>query len=223
MNFYAYAGNDPINGADPYGLTQTKACKNVQKVRCYPPVSTRGNWFTSQSSFKPIDNSDGLGWARYLGFLLTPFEKYATPVATFEVQALVLGLGAMGEVAMLPAVKVIATPYGEAAQGAGVAAQVLRSEVSAGAEIYRGGMFGRSAAGEAQFWAAESPLNPGFANRVGAATLGSGTPDFVLGGTLRSGAQFITRLAPGLGNNLGGALEIVTDPFAIRLTFFHMP
>ena len=39
-----------------------------------------------------------------------------------------------------------------------------------------------------QLFAVESPLNPGFADRVGAATLGQQAPDFVIGGRVKPGA-----------------------------------
>ena len=102
-------------------------------------------------------------------------------------------------------------------------ALALRSEVAAGRQVFRGGTLGQSTAAEGQFFAAESPLNPGFADRLGAATLGRGTPDFIIGGSVRPGAQFITRTAPAFGKNAGGALEVVTQPGAVRLDFFVMP
>ncbi len=114
----------------------------------------------------------------------------------------------------------VPTPHGAAVQDATLAP--LRAEVAAGRQIFRGGTFGRSAAGEGQFWALESPLNPGFANRLGAATLGSGTPDFVIGATVRSGANFVTRIAPAVGRNAGGAPEVVVGA-GVRIDFFHMP
>jgi len=117
----------------------------------------------------------------------------------------------------------IATPHGRAFQRLSRDALDLRSEVAGGRQVFRGGNFGRSAAGEGQFFSVESPLSPGFADRVGAATLGRGTPDFVIGGTVRPGAGLVTRRAPPFGKNAGGALEVVTEPGAVRLDFFHMP
>ena len=35
-------------------------------------------------------------------------------------------------------------------------------------------------------------------------------------------ADFITRSAPGLGNNSGGAIEIVTNPNGVKLDSFNM-
>lgn len=47
--------------------------------------------------------------------------------------------------------------------------------------------------------------------------------DYVIGGKQMQGSQYITRPAPGLGNNVGGGLEIVNNPNSVRLDFFHMP
>lgn len=80
-----------------------------------------------------------------------------------------------------------------------------------------------SAAAEGQYWATESPLSAGYADSIGAANLDSSTPDFIIGGTVRPGANFITRPAPPCGGNAGGTLEIVTDPNAVQINLFHMP
>jgi hypothetical protein len=90
-------------------------------------------------------------------------------------------------------------------------------------EKFRGGNFGRSAASEGQFFAVESPLNAGFAGRVGAATLGRARPDFVIGATVRPGVNFVARTAPAFGRNAGGAPEIVVPSGGVRINFFHMP
>ena len=84
----------------------------------------------------------------------------------------------VGVLAKLPAVRIsataIETPSGAAIQEATAGAQALRTDVARGAQIFRGGMLGRSFAAEGQFWAPENPLNPGFAERYGAATLQNG-------------------------------------------------
>ena len=99
----------------------------------------------------------------------------------------------------------------------------LRGQAAAGQMVFRGGNFGPSAAAEGQFWSFESALTPGFASRIGAKTLGSGTPDFVLGATVRPGANFVTRFAPRFGSNAGGAPELVVNPGGMQLKYFHMP
>jgi hypothetical protein len=117
----------------------------------------------------------------------------------------------------------VSTPYGAAVQSGSPGALALRAQIARGQQVFRGGEFGASAAGEAQFWATESPLAAGFASRVGAATLGEGAPRFILGGTVAADATFVTRAAPGVGRNVGGALEVVVPPGSVRLDFFFMP
>ena len=114
----------------------------------------------------------------------------------------------------------IATPHETAVQSLSAEALELRAQVEAGSPIYRGGLFGTNAAAEGQYWAPELPTSPTYSSRYGIASFTE--PNFVLGGTLRPGATFVTRPAPGLGVQPGGALEIVSDPGAVIIDFFHM-
>jgi hypothetical protein len=43
-----------------------------------------------------------------------------------------------------------------------------------------------------------------------------------MGGTIKLGTNFVTRPAPGIGTNTGGAIEVVTPPGGVRLDFFYM-
>src|SRR6202008_4077566 len=61
----------------------------------------------------------------------------------------------------------IATPYGVAQQAGDAASLAARSQVEAGASLYRFGTTGRSQTAEAQFWALEHPLSAGYGNRYG--------------------------------------------------------
>ena len=115
----------------------------------------------------------------------------------------------------------IHTPYGLAYQSLSPEALMARKQVLQGATLYRGGTLGVSQTSEAQFWALESPLNPGYANKYGVASFV--TPEFIQGGRLIKGTTFITRHAPGFGPNLGGGIEVVTPPGAVTLDFFIMP
>ena len=123
----------------------------------------------------------------------------------------------------LLAARGVVTPQGTALQALTPEALALRNSVAEGQSIFRAGNFPRSAAAEGQYWSTQSPLSSGYANSVGAANLGASTPEFIMGGSVRPGANFITRPAPPYGGNAGGGLEIVTDPNALRLDFFHMP
>ena len=115
----------------------------------------------------------------------------------------------------------IATPYGNASQSVSGNALRARSSVEKGATLYKGGKLGVSAGPESQFWSLESPLNPGYAQKYGIPPKNANF-DFVETATLRPGASFITRPAPGVGPNGGGALEVVVKPGGVQLTGFSM-
>lgn len=115
--------------------------------------------------------------------------------------------------------KYIDTPYGRAFQENSEEALKVRKYVEDGGDLYRGGSFGRSNTTDAQFWAPESPLSPGYADKYG---VDFKDTDYVIKGKLDSNADFITRSAPGLGNNSGGAIEIVTNPNSVKLDSFNM-
>jgi hypothetical protein len=44
--------------------------------------------------------------------------------------------------------------------------------------------------------------------------------DFIESATLKPGAPFITRQAPGIGGNLGGGIEAVVDPGNVTMCGF---
>jgi hypothetical protein len=101
-------------------------------------------------------------------------------------------------------------------------------KVNEGVTLYRIGTLGSSHAGEAQYWSLENPSqylnNPEeFAQRYGipASNLKSGEV-FIEAGKLQPGARFITREAPGVGANKGGAIEVVTDPGSVKLESFNV-
>ena len=75
--------------------------------------------------------------------------------------------------------KTIKTPYGEAIQSTSADAMKVRQYVDNGGQLYRGGTFGRSNVTDAQFWATENPLNPGYANKYG---VDFSKIDYVIGG-----------------------------------------
>jgi hypothetical protein len=133
-----------------------------------------------------------------------------------------LEVAEVAEEAPLTTVAEIATPYGRAYQSATAAAAEARTAAQQGATLYRGGVLGRSAGPEAQFWSLENPLSPGYAAKFGIPAENVAF-DFVETATLRPGATFITREAPGLGANGGGAIEVVVNPGEVSMTGFFMP
>jgi hypothetical protein len=114
----------------------------------------------------------------------------------------------------------ISTPYGDALQEFSDDALNVKSYIDEGGDLYRGGKFGRSNTTDAQFWAPESPYTPGYGDKYG---VDFDDLDYIIGGKLKEGQPFITRPAPGLGNNTGGAIEAVTNPNAVKIEFFYMP
>ena len=103
------------------------------------------------------------------------------------------------------------TPHGLAMQADDAASLALRDQVLRGGSVFKGGNASSLPASESQFFAAESPTSAGYAARYGIPE--KNLPfDWISEGTIRPGAPFITRPAPGVGSNLGGGREVVTDP-----------
>ena len=113
----------------------------------------------------------------------------------------------------------IETPYGLAYQENSKEAKIIREAVEQGCELYRGGTLGRSKTVDAQFWATENPLLPGYADKYG---VDFTQLDYIIKGRLKPNSEFVTRTAPGLGNNAGGGIEVVTTPFGVKIESFNM-
>ena len=148
---------------------------------------------------------------RLIGILLALFFSLSGPAMGGNSDFRNLGIVAKG----------IGTPYGAALQSETAAAAAARAQVSGGSTLYRVGTTGRSAAGEAQFWALEHPLSPGFASRYGLPAENVAAADFIETATLKPGTSFITRPAPGIGANPGGGIEVVVPSGGVRLDSFH--
>jgi hypothetical protein len=116
----------------------------------------------------------------------------------------------------------IETPYGYAVQSNKEAALAARPKVESGATLYRIGTTGKSQAAEAQFWSLENPLSPGFANRYGIPEENIINADFIETGVLKPGTPFVTRPAPGIGENIGGGIEVVVTKNGVILRSFNV-
>ncbi|CAO5676932.1 MAG: hypothetical protein HEEMFOPI_02055 [Holosporales bacterium] len=114
----------------------------------------------------------------------------------------------------------IKTPYGNAQQSNSLAALKARETVENGANLYRIGTTGKSQAAEAQFWALEHPLTPGFSERYGIPIENIANYDFIECATLKPGSLFITRMASGVGGNSGGAIEVVVSESGVKMSSF---
>jgi len=94
-----------------------------------------------------------------------------------------------------------------------------RAAVEDGATIYRQGSFGVQQTDQAQFWAMDNPAStPNFTEGYG--TPSSNTAEWYMQGHVPADEPFITRSAPGIGNNAGGNIETVTAPGAVRIDAF---
>jgi len=79
---------------------------------------------------------------------------------------------------------------------------------------------GRSAGPEAQFWSLEMPQSAGFARRMGIPAKNVAHADFHESAILKPGHPFITREAPGVGENTGGGIEVVVPEGGIEMRYF---
>ena len=68
----------------------------------------------------------------------------------------------------------------------------------------------------------ENSLNPGYAEKYGI-PIENAKFDFVEVAVIKSGSNFITREAPGVGVNGGGGIEVVVNAGEPKLQYFHMP
>lgn len=114
----------------------------------------------------------------------------------------------------------VKAPYGVARQANTLEALAARQAVAEGAQIYRAGQFGVQQGSAGQFWSLNNPLSTrNYSNVSGMPT--SASPEWIMAGTVRPGASFVTRGSPGLGSNLGGAMEVVVPADAVRVNWFH--
>jgi RHS repeat-associated protein len=121
-------------------------------------------------------------------------------------------------------VRAIATPWGVAIQEATPAAEAALSEARSGATLFRQGTFGVQETSGAQFWSLSNPAaTPGYAAQVGMPGGTAVQADWIMGGTLQKGGAAISRAAPGIGANTGGAVEVVVPPGGVSGLWFVMP
>ena len=114
------------------------------------------------------------------------------------------------------------TEYGWALQSFSKEALQMRQAIKKGASLFKGGKLGSSNTIESQFWSAENPLGTSFAKRYGVPE--KNLPfNFVMEGSLKEGGNIITRKAPGVGSNLGGAIEAVVEKGSVKVNKFTMP
>lgn len=114
----------------------------------------------------------------------------------------------------------IQTPFGPAFQSSAPAALQVRTHVANGGTIYRVGTTNKSTTAEAQFWAPEHPSTPGFAKKYGIPEDNVKAMNFIAAATVKPGVDFITREAPGVGENTGNGIEIVVPEGGVLMKSF---
>jgi hypothetical protein len=124
-------------------------------------------------------------------------------------------------------VQLVATPYGDAHQSPDPESLALRERAEGGELVYRHGVLGVQQGPEAQFWSGTHPLlDQGFADRYGLPAGNAhetGHRFFIAAATLDPDGRYVTRPAPGVGVNGGGAPELVVAPGDVTMRWFHMP
>lgn len=99
---------------------------------------------------------------------------------------------------------------GQAIQEMSAEALKVRAKVDSGGTLYRIGTRGKSQTGaKAQYWSPESPLSPGYAEKYGIPPENIADMDFLETAVLKDGTNYVTRKAPGVSTNAGGAIEVV--------------
>ena len=114
----------------------------------------------------------------------------------------------------------VETPYGPAVQSDAPKALAARADVENGSTFYRTGTLGKSQAAEAQFWALENPNSAGYASRYGIPQENIENANFIETAVLKPGTPFITRPAPGIGENIGGGIEVVVPENGVSMKYF---
>ncbi|MEI8294894.1 MAG: hypothetical protein WCG66_13105, partial [bacterium] len=241
---YAYTGGDPVNFMDPFGLgpqttfwqTGVGSVLEGAGTGLRQGVDNFNNTFTFGLYDKMgwSNSAANSGWEHDLSRSLATIPRDVAIGAVVAGAANVVARTASSIVSSLTntatlangasiPVRSVATPQGAAFQTATAEAQAALRQAQSGAPVYRTGTLGTQHTAEAQYWSFQNPVStPGYANRMGMPSTGSGEP-FIMGGRVNPSGNLITREAPGVGGNLGGSVEAVTQPGGVIIDWFHMP
>ena len=231
VNVYAMANRNPLYFVDPYGLSGLESSGSSSGMwdRFMGAVDSVGwkieSWADDNRAQTAANYAQDAASYQEYNSTFSTVRDYSQATRSV-VDKVTTAFGVYGAYkTFVPAPKSVSTPYGSAVQGTTAEARTALQQVRSGAPVYRQGSFGVQNTADAQFWSLKNPASTqGYAGQMGMPS-GSGSPNWMMGGGVRSGAPVITRPAPAGpgGVNLGGKLEGVVNPGGVQLDWFHMP
>ena len=97
-------------------------------------------------------------------------------------------------------------------------ALAAKNRATEGATLYRVGTRKiNHTGGNAQFWSLEHPNTAGYAERHGIPHENVIDANFIETATVKPNTSFVTRAAPGVGKNHGGAIEAVVPEGGVTI------
>jgi len=214
LNRYSYALGNPTKYADPDG--NCPICVGVvvallldaanSYLNAPTPAAVEQGELYERKSNTEFAGEQLVGTAT--GLVATKLVAKTLPLIKNAVQA-----------AATRTSMAIKTTREVAKQSTSPAAVAARGQVERGATLYRSGKTLDSGAAEAQYWSLEHPNTPGYAFKYGLPTEGH---NFLEMATLKPGAQFVTREAPGVGSNMGGGIEVIVEKSGVVMESFSL-
>ncbi|HEU0296345.1 MAG TPA: RHS repeat-associated core domain-containing protein [Anaerolineales bacterium] len=206
LNRYVYTADNPINAMDPTGLSAfiEYSVANEESEEEGAALEPVGKKFASEADeavtklFNELDDDFWNALSRNAGDL---GEETVNTLTQQEFSTIN-----------------IPQPPGFATQEISVEALQARTAVENGANLYKFGTLENSNLYNSQYWSLDNPvLNPSYINDYGIPAGNTQGTQFLAVGKIVDGANFITRTAPGVGSNLGGAIEVVVEEFGVQI------